>query len=194
MFVYALDAGRRSVRVVMAVDSSAPEVVEGRVFPRTADPACILDQLRIWKDTYGACPGPMVLSQQDYVPSELLKALEDHGFAVERVSESELQEVQRIWGRLGVDPRWRRAGWMTFLINAQRLYGVGGKNPYQVALNWLYAFLRSQVSEIEARLWAEGQLQCPGHLSPYCPDCEDFLSWPGEHEEHEYSFNSAENG
>ena len=96
MFIYALDARHRSTRLVMAGDIAAPNIWEARIFPRDLGHQRILDQLRTWKDNYEISSAAVVCCQQDPIPSDFLKALEFEGFAVERVDEKALQEVQKI--------------------------------------------------------------------------------------------------
>ena len=184
MFIYALDARHRSTRLVMAGHVSAPNIWEARIFPRTLGHQCVLDQLRAWKDNYEVSSGAVVCCEQDSIPSELLKALEVHGFSVERVDDTAIQEVEKVWRRLGPDPRWLRAGFMSFLLSLQHQHGLSlsEEDPHLAALDCLYAFLRRQLEDLEALLWAEGKLPCPGHLSAYCPNCQPPLSLSDEQE------------
>jgi len=126
----------------------------------------------------------VVCCEQDSIPSELLKALEVHGFSVERVDDTAIQEVEKVWRRLGPDPRWLRAGFMSFLLSLQHQHGLSlsEEDPHLAALDCLYAFLRRQLEDLEALLWAEGKLPCPGHLSAYCPNCQPPLSLSDEQE------------
>ena len=182
MFVYALDARHRSNRLVMAGDISAPDIWETRIFPRTLGHQCVLDQLRIWKANYAASSGAVVCCQQDPISSELLNALKVDGYTVELVDGRALQEVEKLWRRLGPDPRWLRAGWMASLLSVQHQHGVSKGNPREAALTCLYALLRGQLIDLETMLWAEGLLRCPGHLSPHCPNCQESLWWSDEQE------------
>ena len=172
MFIYALDARPRSCRLVLAGDLSDLGIWEARMWTGIASEHRVVEQLRTWESIYNPTSSTVVCCQQDSIPSTLLKALAANGFTVEWVNEAELQEVQKSLTRLRPDPRWLRASWMTFLLGAQRQKGVSVRDPHQAALNGLYASLRSELSSLEAILWAEGLLPCPGHLAPYCPDCQ----------------------
>ena len=179
MFLYAMDV-RRSIRLVMAGEVSAPDIWEARVFPRGLGHNAVLDQLRTWRDNYGVPPGVVVCCQQDPIPPELIEALEVHGFTVELVNDRALQEVQNLWRRLGPNPRWLRAAWMAFLLSVRHQHGMSKEDPRKAALNCIYAALRNQLIHLESMLWAEGMLRCPGHFSPHCPDCQESLSFSDE--------------
>ena len=176
MLVCAIDPRPRSIRLVLVANDNGPEVLEGCCLRSTA-PGPLLARLRAWQDMYQVSPLSVVCCQSDLVRRDLVEALEEAGYHVDWLRAETVDTVLKSWRYIRLDPRWQRAGLMSWLL-VQPLSSFG--EPAEMApWRWLYASLRKQVADLESWVACDTPLL---YGVPYDPE-EDAKCWPPLDEE-----------
>lgn len=175
----AVDVRSSSIRMALWAfwgNNEPPARLEARVLPRST--SRVLETLEHWQHWYHLHSHParlIVGCAQDPWPRELIAALEGAGYTLQWIEDgATLSDGVELLKFLQMSPQFMRATLM-----AHWPTGCVRNHMDGTVFEVQYAVLRVQLMQLEYDLFAEGRLQCPGHLQHTCPNCEflmDFAS------------------